>query len=235
MGKFKDLTGNRIGRLTVQKRVGNHPKFKKKVRWECLCACGKKIITTSDALLRPKHIKSCGCWTREVTRMIFTRHGESRRHKSTPEYRIWQGMKARCFRVTNPAYPNYGGRGITMCERWANSFEAFLEDMGRRPSSRRSLDRIENDKGYEPGNCRWATPRTQSNNRRLFIYGKKLTYNEAKTIKSGIANGAFIPEGIYVKTGDLERQLATKFGVSFYTIRDIRLERLWKEVEVENA
>lgn len=233
MGQFKNLSGTRIGRLTVQKRVRNHPKFKNKVRWECLCDCGKKIIVTSDGLLKP--IKSCGCWTREVTRMIFTRHGESRRHKTTPEYRIWQGMKARCFRVANPAYPRYGGRGITMCERWANSFEAFLEDMGRRPSKRMSLDRIKNDKGYEPGNCRWATPLTQAQNRRASIYGKKLTPENAETIKSGIANGAFIPEGIYVKTGDLERQLGIKFGVSFYTIRDIRLERLWKEIEVENA
>ena len=93
------------------------------------------------------------------------------------EYRTWRAMKARCHNTIDPKCANYGGRGIRVCERWANSFEAFLEDMGRKPSPRHSIDRVDNDGNYEPSNCRWATPKEQANNQRLKRSARMVEWN----------------------------------------------------------
>lgn len=90
----------------------------------------------------------------------------------TPEYRIWTHMKGRCLNETDARYADYGGRGIIVCDRWVESFAAFLADMGPRPSKSHSIDRIDNDGGYEPSNCRWATDQEQSLNKRVYRNSK---------------------------------------------------------------
>jgi hypothetical protein len=120
----------------------------------------------------------------------MTTHGQSMKQGRRFGYGIWSGMKSRCENPEVREYPNYGGRGISVCERWSNSFENFIEDMGKRPSRRYSIDRIDNDGNYEPLNCRWAT-RTQqgqnrSNNVRVLYRGKIMTVREAVDIAGNV-------------------------------------------------
>ena len=119
------------------------------------CACGQKhIARTMD--VKVGRIKSCGCGPK-----TNFRHGMT----NSPEYSVWTAMKKRCLNKNHPDYYRYGGRGIKICKDWILSFEKFYADMGNRPNGY-TLDRIDNDKGYEPNNCRWATLEVQSNNKR---------------------------------------------------------------------
>jgi hypothetical protein len=159
-----DIAGQRFGRLTVLRRA---PTMRNLICWICECDCGNfREIPGSD--LRAGKRRSCGCVAAEALlrnrRMI--RHGESGKERITAEYRCWGHIKARCTNLKFPHYKHCGGRGITVCERWFNSYENFLADMGRKPSPLHSIDRIDNDRGYEPGNCRWATAIEHRANRR---------------------------------------------------------------------
>ena len=144
--------------------------------WPCRCACGTERLVYASSL-RSGASKSCGCLSREVTGERATTHGES----GDPQYVAWTQMKARCHRPSSEKFAIYGGRGITVCDRWRESYAAFLEDMGPRPEGH-SIDRIDVNGNYEPGNCRWATPREQGANlrksRNLTRDGKTLCMSE---------------------------------------------------------
>jgi hypothetical protein len=126
----------------------------------CRCVCGA-IVEVSETNLRSKSGAKCGCAKREKQRVTHTIHGLN----ATPEHRIWGGMKNRCENPNNRSFPEYGERGISVCERWMK-FENFLADMGPRQSPRHSVERLDNERHYEPNNCRWATPQKQGNNKR---------------------------------------------------------------------
>ena len=162
-----DLTGQRFGRLAVLARGAStrSPSGKIRRNWLCRCECGKaKTVCCSD--LRTGNTVSCGCLRRETIIRRSTTHGEGRRRRQTVEYHCWTNMIERCENRNSKYWPRYGGRGIRICNRWRRSFEKFLADMGRRPHSELSLDRINNDGHYEPSNCRWATASEQSRNQR---------------------------------------------------------------------
>jgi hypothetical protein len=159
--KFIDLTARRFGRLRVlghvQSDVPGPQPF-----WQCRCDCGTLKIVHGAALKSGATV-SYGCFNQEKD----ITHGAA----ATPEYVAWQQMKDRCFRPSHPSFHNYGGRGVTVWDRWINSFEDFLAyvvaHVGLRPSAKHSLDRYPNKNGnYEPGNIRWATQREQAQNRR---------------------------------------------------------------------
>jgi hypothetical protein len=152
-----DMSGLRFGRLVVLKRAAKERGRHRQAVWECLCDCGGTVVAMS-ASLRRGHTKSCGCY--QIDRV--STHGKTK----TAEYVAWYGIKDRCYRVSSAAYVNYGARGITVCDRWRDSFENFIADMGEKPSKLHSLDRIDNSRGYSPDNCRWATRSEQNRNTR---------------------------------------------------------------------
>lgn len=144
LNKVKNELGNIYGRLTVVRHVGKKYSTCRDHYWECLCLCGTKT-EVAGGNLRSGAVSSCGCVFQDGPTAT---HGESRMGKATREYKIWQSMITRCTNPSRNNYHLYGGRGITVCDRWRNSYESFLEDMGRAPSKKHTIDRNDNDKGY---------------------------------------------------------------------------------------
>jgi hypothetical protein len=175
-----DVTGQRFGRLLALERVERKSQREGRSYWLCLCDCGNEIITRSSCLRRGES-QSCGCLMSELKRMESLKHGCSSRGTGKPattEYTAWLSAKRRCFDTTRKHFERYGGRGITVCDGWRNNFEAFLSDVGPKPSPKLSIDRKDNDGHYScghcpqciengwPMNCRWATQKEQIRNQR---------------------------------------------------------------------
>jgi len=182
-----DLTGKRFGRLLVLKRGMNAGEV---VRWICLCDCGNRALVRAESLPNG-HTQSCGCWQPEATRDAVTTHGKSRTKEYRKEYRAWIAAKSRCRGGVEEDFKNYTQRGIKMCKRWNESFQQFFSDMGPCPSRsfHWTLERMDNDRGYEPGNCIWADRYQQNNNSRRNVKfqfkGELLTISQLSR-KTGI-------------------------------------------------
>ena len=171
---FKNLTGQRFGRLTVVEYAGNAGKNQ---QWKCECDCGS-VLTARGPRLKSGRTKSCGCLQRDGARSLMRTHGM----RYTPEYAIWRGIKKRCHNPLAADFSRYGGRGVTVCQEWQSSFAAFFAHVGSRPSPSHQIDRIDNERGYEPGNVRWATPsenqRNTRANRLVAVDGETLCVSE---------------------------------------------------------
>ena len=156
-GNAKDIAGQKFGRLTAIGPVSRDP-----VRWLCECECGNQTSVVTARLISG-HSKSCGCINVDMAAVMNLSHGMS----GTRVHKTWMSMHNRCRNKNNPAYKNYGGRGITVCKRWSE-FENFYEDMGKRPEGK-TLERRDNDMGYCPDNCKWATRTEQNRNTRVNV------------------------------------------------------------------
>lgn len=158
-----DMTGMKFHSLTVLS-VDHSRTVRGRTFWFTLCECGKQLSVSRDKLISNRK-KSCGCKTDNIGE-FQTIHGMS----NTVEYRAWRRIKTYCLNPKSEHFMHYGGRGITICKEWENSFETFLKDVGKRPTSKHSIDRIDVDGNYEKSNVRWATQSEQMRNTRKTIF-----------------------------------------------------------------
>lgn len=207
MSPIKNETGKKFGSLFVVKM--SDKRYGRGLVYECLCDCGTMCLVPG-VHLRCGQKTHCGCLTSAIRIKNNTTHGMSK----TRVYKIWCEMIARCENTNNDRYHDYGGRGITVCERWRSKFENFYEDMGEPPTTEHSIDRYPDNNGnYEPGNCRWATRKEQCRNRRsnvhLTIEGEtkilvewlELTGMDRRVVEARLKSGWTHYEAIYVPVG----------------------------------
>lgn len=210
---YKSLVGEVFGRLTVEKFAGFS--IKRSRLWVCRCKCGNyppSPVTTNS--LTSGNTTSCGCHARETTGTKRRTHGKSR----TPEYVAWCAMKQRTTDPNHVSHAHYSGRGIVVCERWTNSFEMFLDDVGHKPHAAATLDRIDRTRGYEPGNVRWATRteqcRNKSGNRQITIHGETRCVAEwaelvgipASLIRARLADGMTAETAVFTTHTPVTRE-----------------------------
>ena len=190
MGAFIDLTGRRFGMWTVLDR--NHNLKRKQTMWNCRCDCGTLRPVDANNLSHGGS-NGCGCTSLMLLGEFAATHGQTRNKVIPPTYHSWAGMKARCMNVNHKSYPQYGGKGISVCDRWL-SYENFFSDMGEKPAGT-SIDRIDPYGDYSPENCRWASDFKQANNKTnnhdITAFGKTQTLQEWAN-EIGISHGAIL-------------------------------------------
>lgn len=232
-----DLIGRRFGNLTVIARAENAKNGK--ARWLCACHCGGTINVVGGHLTRAA-IDSCGCLRRQRCSVARTRHGHAKHRNGASKhstYTTWTEAKKRCFCPTLRTYKNYGGRGITMCKRWRDSYESFYEDMGDRPEGL-SIDRVNNNGNYSCGkcqecvangwtfNCRWATTGQQVANRRT----PTLKPIAERKLRSKLSAADVVAIRLARLTGETHQSIADRYGVCRPSISLILSGRTFRHV-----
>lgn len=251
MAKPAEFIGRRFGRLTVIGHADRTGLRSKKRRWVCRCDCGgtSKVFTTN---LTNNSTQSCGCLHSERASKRLRQQATTHGLTGSPEYVVWHNMKQRCLNPRHPQFRNYGGRGIAIWRPWISSIEAFIRDVGPRPSPNHSLDRFPNNDGnYEPQNVRWATSTEQANNmrpntllntgetiheaaRRLGVpYGRlrsrlQMGWTESVAMSTPKKNNRWWRNQIVFSTGETVREASERTGVPGRTIRS-RLAKGWSE------
>ena len=205
-----ELIGHRFGRLTVVSYNGSK---RNNSMWNCKCECGNNhVVSTTN--LKLGSIKSCGCFAREGISKRSITHGFNIDRVRPREYRAWAHIIGRCHNESDASYKNYGGRGIFVCDRWRDSFSAFMSDMGECPD-KHSIERIDNDGPYSPDNCKWATVAEQMRNTRRTV---RLTY-----------------QGETLCQADWDRKLGQKSGFVAYKIKSgLTIDQIVRLVEKKN-
>ena len=208
----KDLTGQRFGEIVVAKFSGYFGTTRKDAWWWCRCNCGQEKMVIAKSLIQG-FTHSCGCLRRELARKQMTTHGKT----NSPEFAAWNAMIQRCCNPNAKSFKNYGGRGISVCERWRNSFSCFLQDMGARTSPEHSIERVDNNGDYSPDNVVWALPMQQAHNRRtnhlITFHGVTLCATEWAS-KLGITLETLLGR---LKKWPLEKALTTPRQVQYVT------------------
>lgn len=169
MPKFINLVGKRFGRLIVIEKAENNRWGQ--IQWLCLCDCGQEAVVRGCYLVS-NHTKSCGCLQKEARVQSSVKHGHYKNRKQSKTYKAWSGIIQRCNNPRNGRYHRYGKRGITVCKRWVE-FKNFLEDMGKKPTDKHSIDRVNNNGNYCKSNCKWSLPKEQARNRKT---NRMITY-----------------------------------------------------------
>lgn len=209
MPRFRNLSGQKFGRLTV---VSLAPKGCR-TRWNCVCDCGNQVVVQGIDLTQNKQ-KSCGCFNQERRIACNTTHGMS----GTVEHHSWLAMKSRCYNQNDDRYEDYAGRGISVCQQWRDSFEQFYADMGPRPPGMRSIDRINNNGNYEPGNCRWANDFCQSRNKRNNVMAEAFGVSRCLSEWASILETSSSHIGWVVNRGKGIEWLAAKRGLTCWSV-----------------
>lgn len=209
----KNLINQRFGKLTVLSEAEKIVyKNGTAIQWNCQCDCGNtKKVRTSN--LTSGNTTSCGC-VHKAAVSNDTTHGLTRRGKVAPEYWIWRSMKQRCLDKSNIAYENYGGRGITICNEWLD-FETFYKQMGPRPSKNHSINRIDNNAGYCPGNCEWASRETQMHNTRTNVFTEELVKQAREMYSNNYT------------TSEIAKALGTTYAATYAVVKN----KSWKTID----